>query len=119
MPFNKQFPGGKAALLSTLIALPLLTACVIPIPFIYTPANAQTSANNSEMSTATVKRVDDKRRKLLLQHGPIANLGMSAMTMGFDVAPDVDMSGLAAGDSILFRAEEIKGNYTVTQIRKP
>jgi Cu/Ag efflux protein CusF len=83
-------------------------------------ADNTTNANPaSTPSTATIKRVDDKRRKLLLQHGPIENLGMSPMTMGFDVAPGVDITGLNAGDTILFRAEQIKGQYTVTEIRKP
>lgn len=75
--------------------------------------------SKSEYSTATIKKVDAAKRRLLLSHGPIPNLGMSAMTMGFEVAAGVDFSGLTAGDSIQFKADKLNGNYTVTDVRKP
>ena len=73
----------------------------------------------SDYSTATVKKVDAAKRRLLLSHGPIPNLGMSGMTMGFEVAAGVDLTNLNAGDNIQFKADKLNGNYTVTEVRKP
>lgn len=73
----------------------------------------------TEYSTATIKKVDPVKRRLLLSHGPIPNLGMSGMTMGFEVAAGVDITNLNTGDNIQFKADQIKGQYTVTEIRKP
>ncbi len=83
-------------------------------------AKTESAADSkSDYSTATIKKVDAAKRRLLLSHGPIPNLGMSGMTMGFEVAAGVDLTNLNAGDNIQFKADQIKGQYTVTEVRKP
>jgi Copper binding periplasmic protein CusF len=51
---------------------------------------------------------DDPSRQLLVLHAPIPDYvnsegyetGMASMTMPFPVAPEVDLSGIAAGDAV-------------------
>lgn len=65
-----------------------------------------------------VERVDRAGRKLTLDHGELPGL-MKAMSMAFDVAPEVSLDGLAVGDEITFWVKAGHGSYTVTRIRRP
>jgi len=64
-----------------------------------------------------IEDVDRTGRKLTLDHGELPGL-MKAMTMTFDVASEVSLDGLAAGDEITFWVEAGDGSYTVTQIQR-
>jgi Cu/Ag efflux protein CusF len=63
-----------------------------------------------------VKKVDKAQGKLTLQHGPLENLDMPAMTMVFRVKDAAWLGRLKAGDNIRFMAEKLNGAYTVTRI---
>ena len=60
--------------------------------------------------------LDTEARKLTLRHGPIANLGMSPMTMVFQVAEPRLLEGLKPGDRVRFRAERVGGQFTVVAV---
>lgn len=77
--------------------------------------HAQAPAN---LADGTVKKVDQALGKLTLQHGPLENLGMPAMTMVFRVKDAAWLGQVKAGDRIRFAAEKLNGAYTVTQIEK-
>ncbi len=49
-----------------------------------------------------VVAIDRQARVMKLRHGPIEELGWPAMTMDFDVAGQVDITGLEEGQSIRF-----------------
>lgn len=68
------------------------------------------------LADATVKKVDKAKGKLTLRHGPIANLDMPPMTMGFRVKDAGLLDRLKAGDKIRFRAERVDGAITVTHV---
>ena len=71
----------------------------------------------AEMTRAIVTSVDENARRVMLKHDRIHSLSMPAMTMGFDVADDVDLTALQAGDTIRFSADSpADGEFRVTKI---
>ena len=67
---------------------------------------------------ATVVSVDAAHRQIVLDHGDLPNLAMPPMTMGFEVADKVSLKGLKPGDKVLFQAEALNGEATVTELRR-
>lgn len=59
--------------------------------------------------------IDVKSRRVLVKHGPIASLGMDAMTMEFLVPDRKLLQKLRAGDRIQFAAVWRKGEYEITR----
>lgn len=67
--------------------------------------------------TGVIQSVDDEGRSLTIDHGPIDETGMGAMTMGFGVVGAVDLSGFSEGDPVAFRIKRGRDNsYRVTKI---
>ena len=83
------------------------------------PAKPATSAARSAMPLvdAEVRKVDVERGLIVLNHGELANLGMPAMTMGFDVADRKMLNGVKPGQKVKFQAEMIGGKATVTELK--
>lgn len=79
------------------------------------PVAAQSSM---PLVDAVVKKVDPARRMIVLKHGDIPNLGMPAMTMGFDVADPKMLKAVKAGDKVRFQADMVAGKATVTDLRR-
>ncbi|MBI4754310.1 MAG: copper-binding protein [Betaproteobacteria bacterium] len=71
------------------------------------------SAAQIQLSEGTVKKVDKSAGKVTLAHGPLANLGMPAMTMVFRVKDAAWLDQMQAGDRIRFIAEQVGGALTV------
>ena len=71
------------------------------------------------MTEGEVRRIDKEAKKITLKHGDIKNLDMPGMTMVFQVRDASLLDRLAAGDKVLFTAEQLQGAYVVTSIRKP
>ncbi|QOL82809.1 copper-binding protein [Pseudooceanicola spongiae] len=69
-----------------------------------------------QMSHGTITKIDTKWNKLTIDHGPLENLGMDAMTMVFEVTDPVMIEGLAEGQEVDFVADRVKGKLTVTEI---
>jgi uncharacterized cupredoxin-like copper-binding protein len=72
-----------------------------------------------EMAEAEVRKVDKDAKKVTLKHGPIKSLDMPSMTMVFQVKDPALLDKLAAGDKILFSAEQQQGAFVVTGVEKP
>jgi Cu/Ag efflux protein CusF len=68
------------------------------------------------LTEAVVKKMDVPGRQLTLSHGPIENLGMPAMTMGFKVKDPTLLKDVKPGDKLRVRIEEIDGRYTVVRV---
>ncbi|MDT3670596.1 MAG: copper-binding protein [Aromatoleum sp.] len=77
-----------------------------------------TPAANGEaaMSDGTVKKVDKAAGKITISHGPLANLGMPAMTMVFRAGDPAMLDEVKAGDKIRFMAEKVEGAFTVKKL---
>ena len=75
-------------------------------------------AQNAPLVSGTVKKVDAAQGKLTVDHGPIKNLDMDAMTMVFRAGDPEMLKAIKAGDKIKFTAERVNGQITVTKIQK-
>jgi Cu/Ag efflux protein CusF len=74
------------------------------------------AAGPAELSEGTVKKIDTSTNRVMLAHGPIANIGMGPMTMMFKVKDPAMLKKLKDGDKVRFRAEDIDGDYTIVRI---
>ena len=65
-----------------------------------------------------VEAVDSEAYRIRVRHGPIEDLGWSAMTMDFDVLPGVDLGSVQIGQNIRFslRPSEV-GDYQISIIQ--
>lgn len=79
-------------------------------------APAKAAATPAPLSEGTVKSIDKAAGRVVLAHGPLANLGMPGMTMPFAVKDPAWLDKLKPGEKIRFRAEETAGGYAVVQI---
>jgi Cu/Ag efflux protein CusF len=68
------------------------------------------------LSEGTVEKIDAPTRRVMLAHGPIANIGMPPMTMMFKVKDAAMLKKLKDGDKVRFRVEEVGGDYTIVRI---
>ena len=73
-------------------------------------------SSEGQRARGIVKGVDIEARTVTLDHEDIPGL-MKAMTMTFEVAPDVALDDLQTGVEVDFRVKEEGGVYTVTAIR--
>jgi Cu/Ag efflux protein CusF len=69
-----------------------------------------------DLSEGTVKKIDAPTQRVMLAHGPIANIGMVPMTMMFKVKDPALLKPLRNGQKVRFRVEELGGEYTVVRI---
>jgi Cu/Ag efflux protein CusF len=72
-------------------------------------------ASDGHPGRGIVTGVDAAARTVSLDHGDIPGL-MKAMTMTFEVAPDVSLEGIEVGSEVDFRVKHEDGVYTVTMI---
>jgi Cu(I)/Ag(I) efflux system periplasmic protein CusF len=95
----------------------LFSALLITSAFAQTtPSAAPTTAK--DMAEAEVRKIDKEAKKVTLKHGPIKNLDMPGMTMVFQVRDAALFDKMAAGDKILFTAEQLQGAFVVTGVEK-
>jgi Cu(I)/Ag(I) efflux system periplasmic protein CusF len=81
-----------------------------------THAQLQPPAADQNLVSAEVIAVYPKEKRVLLKHGPIANLGMSEMTMEFGVASPRMLASFKRGKKIRFSAVMMKDDYIVTHV---
>jgi Cu(I)/Ag(I) efflux system periplasmic protein CusF len=72
----------------------------------------------AQQVNGTVKKIDEAQGKLTIDHGPIKNLDMDAMSMVFRAGEPAMLKGLKAGDRIKFDADRVNGQITVTKLQK-
>lgn len=80
------------------------------------PSACSRSASQGQ-GHGTVQGVDADAREITLDHGDIPGL-MKAMTMTFDVAPEVALEGLEPGVEVDFQVKYEGGAYVVTELRR-
>lgn len=71
----------------------------------------------ADLSEGTVKKIDVPSQRVMLAHGPIANIGMPPMTMMFKVKEAAMLKKLKDGDKVRFRVEDVGGDYTIVRIK--
>lgn len=80
--------------------------------------SATQSPTNLPIVSGTVEKVDPAQGKVTIDHGPIPNLDMDAMTMVFRAQDPALIKGVKAGDRIRFQAERVNGQISVVRIQK-
>lgn len=89
---------------------------------------AQTTVENTEhvegaskratdMTNGEVRKVDKDTGKVTLRHDRIENLDMPGMTMVFHVQDKSMLDDIHVGDKVRFKAKNIDGKLTVTDIK--
>ena len=74
------------------------------------------SVSHAGYSTGEIKKIDTDQGVVILEHEPIENLGMPAMTMIFRLAKPEQAAAFKVGDVIRFKAERIKGFLVITEL---
>jgi Cu(I)/Ag(I) efflux system periplasmic protein CusF len=69
-------------------------------------------------SRGVITEINAEKRKVTLNHEPIPELNWPRMTMGFSVAPDVELEGLSKGDAVTFTLKPAGKGQQVTAINK-
>ena len=80
------------------------------------PATQAPSASQLPTVTGTVEKVDLTAGKITLDHGPIPNLNMDAMTMVFRTQDPALLRGVKEGDKVKFQADRVNGQLSVVKI---
>jgi Cu/Ag efflux protein CusF len=75
-------------------------------------------AQGTPTVSGTVEKVDTAQGKITIDHGPIPNLQMEAMTMVFRTQDPALLKGVKAGDKVQFTADRVNGQISVTSIKK-
>jgi Cu/Ag efflux protein CusF len=77
-------------------------------------APASTAARSMPLADGEVLEVDRRERTVLMKHGPIASLGMDAMTMEFVVRDAPLLAAMKPGDKVRFATVYQDGDYVLT-----
>ena len=80
------------------------------------PDTTSVAAATAPMTDGEVRKVDMDARKITIRHDAIENLGMTPMTMVFQVKDPALLDKVKTGDKIRFVAERNGSTFTVTQI---
>ncbi|KAB0264590.1 copper-binding protein [Microvirga brassicacearum] len=80
--------------------------------------SGQPFAQSLPTVSGTVEKVDTAQGKITIDHGPIKNLDMEAMTMVFRAQDPALLKGVKAGDKVRFTADRVNGQISVTSIEK-
>ena len=78
----------------------------------------QMNAPAGELADGEVRNIDRDAGKITLRHGPVASMGMPAMTMVYAVKDPAALEHLGVGDKVKFAAEKSDAGYTVTRIER-
>jgi Cu/Ag efflux protein CusF len=90
-----------------------LAACTPPSAEPEQPAAQTTEAPRIVRSNGTVVAVTPEYNAITIQHEPIPEYGMEAMAMEFTVADGSQLSGIEAGDQVVF---ELSGPIDISTI---
>lgn len=113
-----QSPPGSGPLDQRAQSAQTAQAAPTPAPAQPAPQPAAQPAQSLPTVSATVEAVDTAQGKLTLDHGPIPNLNMDAMTMVFRAQDPAMLRQVKKGDRVQFQADRVNGQITVTTIRK-
>lgn len=92
-------------------------ACLVPGHFEAGMAGKViVSGEQTAMSEGVVKKLDRERSRVTIEHGPLENLGMPAMTMVFQVNDPAMLDGMQEGGRIRFVAGQVEGRITVMEV---
>lgn len=65
-----------------------------------------------------ITKIDAAAGRITMRHGPIRNLDMESMTMVFRAGDPAMLTAVKPGDKVVFEAERVNGQITITRMRK-
>ena len=72
-------------------------------------------AGNTGHTTGQIISISSDGQQVTIDHNEIEGVGMGAMTMGFTVMSDIDLSGFASKDRVAFMVKKGRdGSYRIT-----
>lgn len=77
------------------------------------------SLSNLISGVGRITELDAGNASITLDHDPIPELGWPRMTMGFSVAPEVNLDGLSKDDRVIFTLATVGKGQQVTAISRP
>lgn len=92
--------------------LQAVAAALAVASFYSVPAVAQQAT-----ATGEVRRIDAQAGKIAIKHGAIAELGLGAMTLVYQIDPAL-LGNVQPGDKVKFTARREAGQYVVVAISK-
>ena len=105
---------------STIISTAIVLAGAFSAPAVFAQDHSQhmaiPEAKTGPLSSGEIVRVDKAAAKLTIKHGPLTNLNMPGMTMGFKVNSAKMLEQVKTGDKVDFVAEKVNGTLTVTTL---
>ena len=78
--------------------------------------HAAHAGDPTALADGVVLSVDRAASIVTISHGPLLNLGMPPMTMGFGVGDPALLGQIKAGDKVRFHAHATGGAFTATSI---
>ena len=76
-------------------------------------------SSGTVFGSGIVEAIDSEARRIRVSHGPIEDLGWSAMTMEFDVLPAVNLGPVRVGQNIRFSLKPSDvGDYEINYIHQ-
>jgi Cu/Ag efflux protein CusF len=93
----------------------ILTALLVLLPVQLLLADD--SHHKDGLTAGEIRKVDKDARKITIKHGEIKNLDMPPMTMVFQVKDPAMLDNVKAGDKVVFTADKLAGQYTVTTLQ--
>ena len=82
-----------------------------------TPALVLAAATTA-LADGEVRKIDKGTGTVTLKHGPVPNLDMPPMTMGYRVKDKAMLDQLKPGDKIKFEAGNVGGVFTLMRFEK-
>jgi Cu(I)/Ag(I) efflux system protein CusF len=104
----------KSTLLMLLATFTLAGPAFAQQPAAAAPASAAAAA---DFATGEVRKVYPDAGQILLKHGEIKSLDMPPMSMVFKVKDKALLDRVKPGDKVRFKAAQIGGDYTVTDLQ--
>lgn len=80
--------------------------------------HANHTGDPNAVADGVVVALDRQGNRITINHGPLHNLGMGAMTMGFNVSDPALLQALKPGDKVKFHVDVIGGAFTVMSIER-
>ncbi|OGA70390.1 MAG: hypothetical protein A3G81_34480 [Betaproteobacteria bacterium RIFCSPLOWO2_12_FULL_65_14] len=92
------------------------------LPGVPRPEAAGGHANHggdpAALADGVVLAVNRSAGNVTISHGPLLNLGMPAMTMGFEVGDPALLERVKTGDKVRFHADVVGGALTVMNVER-
>ena len=90
------------------------------LPLLPPPQGSGGHANHAgdpgALADGLIVSVDKRANVVTISHGPLSNLGMSPMTMGFQVSDPALLVRINPGDKVRFHADIVDGALTIMKI---